>query len=70
VNAPGATPEAVSQLRSILHRSIGIKAAGGVRTLAQAEALLAAGADLIGTSAGCGILDEAAPSPPPASESA
>jgi deoxyribose-phosphate aldolase len=57
---PGATPEVVRLLRASLRRSIGVKASGGIRTLEQAEALLAAGADLIGTSAGLSILAEAA----------
>ncbi len=56
VNARGATPEDVTFLRSKLHRSIGIKAAGGIRTLDQVAALLEAGATRIGTSAGVELM--------------
>jgi deoxyribose-phosphate aldolase len=58
VGAPGATPEVVAHLRSVLHKSIGIKASGGIRTLDQVKALVAAGATCIGTSAGMEILRE------------
>ena len=61
VNARGASVEDVAFLRSALHRSIGIKAAGGIRTPEQVEALVAAGADVIGTSAGAEILDRVPP---------
>lgn len=47
-----ATPEMVRQLRALTPAHIKIKAAGGIRTLADAQALLDAGADRIGTSAG------------------
>lgn len=50
-----ATPEMVRTLRKLAPPSIKIKAAGGVRTLAEAQALLDAGADRIGTSAGVEI---------------
>jgi deoxyribose-phosphate aldolase len=56
VNARGATPEDVARLRSRLHASIGIKAAGGVRTLDQVRALVEAGASRIGTSAGSDMM--------------
>jgi deoxyribose-phosphate aldolase len=46
------TPEMVSALRKIAPAAMKIKAAGGIRTLAEAQALLQAGADRIGTSAG------------------
>jgi deoxyribose-phosphate aldolase len=59
VNAPGATPGAVSRLRAALHPSIGVKASGGIRSLAQAEALVAAGATCLGTSAGVDLLRQA-----------
>lgn len=62
VNGPGATPEAIRHLRSVLHKSVRIKAAGGIRTLDQARALLEAGADVLGTSGGMALLDEAAAS--------
>lgn len=47
-----ATPEMVRILRALSPEHIKIKAAGGIRTLAEAEALIAAGADRIGTSSG------------------
>ena len=59
VNGPGATPETVAFLRGKLHASIGVKAAGGIRTLAQAAALLDAGAACLGTSAGEDLIREA-----------
>jgi len=60
VNGPGASVEAVSFLRERLHSSIQIKAAGGIRTLGQAAALLGAGASCLGTSAGVDLVREAA----------
>lgn len=47
----GATASDVSLLRLALGPSVGIKASGGVRTRAEALALVAAGADRIGASA-------------------
>lgn len=47
-----ATPEMVIALRRLVPESIKIKAAGGIRSREQAQALLSAGADRIGTSAG------------------
>ncbi len=49
-------PDMVRTLRAIAPATIKIKAAGGIRTLADAEALLEAGADRIGTSAGVEIV--------------
>lgn len=46
-----ATEEIVRTLRQILPKSIRIKAAGGIRTRQDAERLLAAGADSLGSSA-------------------
>lgn len=46
----GATPEIVAFLRQNLPKNIRIKASGGITTVLQAELLLAAGADRIGTS--------------------
>jgi deoxyribose-phosphate aldolase len=37
---------------------MGVKASGGIRTIEQVRALLAAGADLIGTSTGIAIVTE------------
>lgn len=47
---PGITVAAVQQLRQMAPASIRLKASGGIRTRQQAEALLAAGADRLGTS--------------------
>lgn len=48
----GATVEHIAILRSQLNDKIKIKASGGIRTVEQAQALIAAGAERIGTSAG------------------
>ncbi|NJL55875.1 deoxyribose-phosphate aldolase, partial [bacterium] len=48
----GATVAAVQQLYSITQGRVGIKASGGIRTVAQAIALVQAGATRIGTSRG------------------
>ena len=51
-----ADPATISYLRRSVPASIGVKASGGVKTVEQVRALLAAGADLIGTSAGIHIV--------------
>lgn len=56
----GATSADVTLMRRIVRRPVGVKAAGGVRSFTDAMALLAAGADLLGTSATEAILNEAA----------
>jgi deoxyribose-phosphate aldolase len=53
----GATVAGIFTLRN-LAPSLGVKAAGGIRTRRQAWALLAAGANRIGTSAAAAILDD------------
>ncbi|MBC7777565.1 MAG: deoxyribose-phosphate aldolase [Phycisphaerae bacterium] len=50
------TPDMVRMLRAIAPANIKLKAAGGIRTLADAQAILDAGADRIGTSAGVEIV--------------
>lgn len=56
---PGqATVEDVRLLRAAVPASIGVKAAGGIRTLAQARELVAAGATRLGTSATAAIARE------------
>jgi deoxyribose-phosphate aldolase len=55
-----ATPELVSELRRLAAGRVGVKASGGIRTREDAEALLAAGADLLGSSAGVRIVTGAA----------
>jgi deoxyribose-phosphate aldolase len=54
----GATAEDVALLRAAVGAGIGVKAAGGIRTLADAVKMLAAGASRIGTSRSVSILDE------------
>lgn len=51
-----ADPATIAYLRRSVPASIGVKASGGVRTVEQVRALLTAGADLIGTSAGIHIV--------------
>jgi deoxyribose-phosphate aldolase len=52
----GATVEDVRLLRAVAGGSVGVKAAGGIRTRETAQAMLAAGATRIGTSAAAEIL--------------
>ncbi len=55
----GATAEDVALMRRTVGPKMGVKAAGGIRTLAQAKAMIAAGATRIGASAGVKIVQEA-----------
>lgn len=55
----GARVEDVRLLREVVGTRAGVKAAGGIRNLASALAMLRAGADRIGTSHGESILEEA-----------
>jgi deoxyribose-phosphate aldolase len=52
----GATPEDVRLLRTVVGPQIGVKAAGGIRTRADAAAMLAAGASRLGCSASVAIV--------------
>jgi deoxyribose-phosphate aldolase len=54
----GATVTHVTLMRRYLPAGIQIKAAGGIRTFAQAQALLAAGATRLGASAGVALVAE------------
>jgi len=54
---PPVTPADVARLRALAPPGIRIKAAGGIRDAAQAAALLAAGADRLGSSAARRLLD-------------
>lgn len=54
----GATVAHVKIMRRVLPNSIKIKAAGGIRTFADAEALLKAGADRLGCSASIKIVTD------------
>ena len=51
-----ADPATIAYLRRSVPASMGVKASGGVKTVEQVRALLAGGADLIGTSAGISIV--------------
>jgi deoxyribose-phosphate aldolase len=53
----GATVEDVRLLRATVGPDTGVKAAGGVRTIDDALALIEAGANRIGTSAGVALVD-------------
>ena len=63
----GATAADVALLRGIAGNTCGVKASGGVRTLADARAMLEAGASRIGASAGVRIVEELAARPVTAS---
>jgi deoxyribose-phosphate aldolase len=54
----GATAEDVRLMRTVVGPGIGVKASGGIRTLADARAMLDAGANRLGTSASAVILGE------------
>lgn len=54
----GATAADVALMRSVVGDRAGVKASGGVRTLAAVEAMIAAGANRIGSSSGVAILQE------------
>lgn len=56
----GATVKDVALMRRVVGRRLGVKAAGGIRTIALAMSLIHVGADLIGTSSTEAILTEAA----------
>jgi deoxyribose-phosphate aldolase len=51
-----ATPEMMRTLRALAPSNLKIKASGGIKTLIEAQALIDAGADRIGTSAGVEIV--------------
>ena len=53
----GATPEDVVLMRRTVGKTMGVKAAGGIRTLDDVLKMLDAGADRIGCSAGVSILE-------------
>lgn len=56
----GATVADVALLRAAVGPKLGVKAAGGIRSLADAQAMVAAGATRLGTSAGVALLRDAA----------
>lgn len=55
----GATTADIALMRRVVGPDLGVKASGGVRSLADARALVAAGATRIGASAGVAIVREA-----------
>ncbi|MDW8327876.1 MAG: deoxyribose-phosphate aldolase [Anaerolineales bacterium] len=55
----GATVADVALMRETVGPKMGVKAAGGIRSLADAQALIAAGANRLGTSAGVAIMEAA-----------
>lgn len=57
----GATEADIALMRAEVGPRIGVKASGGVRTLAQAQAMIAAGATRIGASSGVALISGAAP---------
>jgi deoxyribose-phosphate aldolase len=54
----GATPEDVAMMRGVAGGRCGVKASGGIRTLADAKRMLEAGANRIGASASVAIVNE------------
>jgi deoxyribose-phosphate aldolase len=56
-NGPGARPEDVALLRAVVGEQLGVKASGGIRTAAQARALIAAGASRLGASSSLALLE-------------
>ena len=52
----GATAEDVALMRAVVGPDIGVKASGGVRSVADANAMIAAGADRLGASASVAIV--------------
>ncbi len=54
----GAKISDIKLLRSIMPSQVGIKASGGIKTLADAQAFVQAGADRIGTSSGVSVFKE------------
>lgn len=57
--AGGATTEDVALMKSVVEGRLGVKAAGGIRTYGDAQAMVEAGATVLGTSAGLQILADA-----------
>ncbi|MBL8693953.1 MAG: deoxyribose-phosphate aldolase [Planctomycetes bacterium] len=66
----GATAADVALLRRVVGPAMGVKAAGGIRDLAAAQAMQRAGADRIGASASVRIVREAAGEKPAAAPAA
>jgi len=58
-SSAGATIEDVTLMRSVVGAKMGVKAAGGIKDLSDAQAMIAAGASRLGASAGVSIIKEA-----------
>lgn len=58
-----ATPEQIAFLRRLAPPQVRVKASGGIKTAQQVRDLVAAGADVVGTSAGAQIMAEILGSP-------
>lgn len=56
----GARPEHVRLMRETVGPSVGVKASGGIRTYRDAQIMIEAGANRLGTSNGVQIIEEAA----------
>lgn len=54
----GATPRDVELMRFVVGEELGVKASGGVRTLADVKKMVAAGANRVGASASVKIMEE------------
>jgi deoxyribose-phosphate aldolase len=54
----GATVEDISLMRGVVGEKLGVKASGGIRTAADAIAMIEAGASRIGASSGVAIVNE------------
>jgi deoxyribose-phosphate aldolase len=54
----GATVEDVKLMKQIVGDKVKVKAAGGIRDLATAQAMISAGAQRLGTSSGIKIIEE------------
>jgi len=63
-----ATPEQIRFLRQLAPPNVRVKASGGIKTAQQLRDLLAAGADLAGTSSGVRIIQEVLEQPVAASQ--
>ncbi len=55
----GATIQDVALMRRTVGPGVGVKASGGIRTLAEAQSMVTAGATRLGVSAGVKIVKEA-----------
>jgi len=64
----GASVEAVRLMRLVVGDALGVKASGGVRDCQSALAMIAAGANRIGTSSGVGMVTCLGPGPLPLAE--